>query len=75
MILVGLVAGWAAGKIMKGRGYGVLMDILLGIAGSLVGRLILGIFGLYGGGLVGSIVVATFGAVLLVWLVRSLKRA
>jgi len=76
MILVGLVAGWAAGKIMKGSGYGALMDILLGIAGGIIGRLILGFFGFYhGGGLISSIVVATLGAVILVWLVRMLKRA
>ncbi len=76
MILVGLVAGWAAGKIMKGSGYGELMDILLGIAGGIIGRLILGLVGFYhGGGLISSIVVATLGAVILVWLVRMLKRA
>jgi uncharacterized membrane protein YeaQ/YmgE (transglycosylase-associated protein family) len=75
-ILVGLVAGWAAGKIMKGSGYGALMDILLGIAGGLVGRWTLGLLGLYfRGGLISSIVVATLGAVILVWLVRMLKRA
>lgn len=75
-ILVGLVAGWAAGKIMKGSGYGALMDILLGIAGGLVGRWTLGFFGLYfRGGLISSIVVATLGAVILVWFVRMLKRA
>ena len=40
IILVGLVAGWATGKLMKGSGYGVLMDILLGIAGGIVGAFI-----------------------------------
>jgi len=76
MILVGLIAGWAAGKIMRGSGYGALMDILLGIAGSIIGRFVLGFFGLYhGGGLITNIIVATLGAVILVWLVRMLKRA
>ena len=75
-ILVGLVAGWAAGKIMRGSGYGALMDILLGIAGGLVGRWTLGLLGLYfRGGLISSIVVATLGAVILVWFVRMLKHA
>jgi len=75
-IIVGLIAGWLAGKIMKGSGYGALMDILLGIGGGLIGRFILGSFGFYhGGGLISSILVATFGAVVLVWLVRLLKRA
>ncbi|MGB7758384.1 MAG: GlsB/YeaQ/YmgE family stress response membrane protein [Bryobacteraceae bacterium] len=76
MILVGLVAGWAAGQIMRGSGYGAAMDILLGIAGGIIGRLILRFFGFYhGGGLITSILVATLGAVVLVWFVRILKRA
>jgi uncharacterized membrane protein YeaQ/YmgE (transglycosylase-associated protein family) len=71
-LIVGLVAGWAAGKIMKGKGYGAFMDIVLGIAGAVVGGLLLGFLRL-GGGLIGSIIVATIGACLLVWLVRRLK--
>jgi uncharacterized membrane protein YeaQ/YmgE (transglycosylase-associated protein family) len=74
-IIVGLVAGWAAGKIMKGSGYGTLMDIALGIVGAVVGGFLLGLVGIHGSGLVGSIVVAIFGAVLLIWLSRRLKRA
>lgn len=76
MILVGLIAGWAAGKIMKGSGYGVLTDILLGIAGAVVGGWILRLLGFYTtGGLVPSIVVAILGAVILIALVRALKKA
>jgi uncharacterized membrane protein YeaQ/YmgE (transglycosylase-associated protein family) len=76
IIVVGLVAGWATGKIMKGAGYGVLVDILLGIAGAIFGSWILGILGIYtSGGLVPSILVAIVGAVLLVVIVRALKRA
>ncbi len=71
-LVVGLVAGWAAGKIMKGRGYGPLMDIVLGIAGAIVGGLLLGFLRL-GGGLIVSILVATIGACLLVWVARKLK--
>jgi uncharacterized membrane protein YeaQ/YmgE (transglycosylase-associated protein family) len=74
-IIVGLVAGWAAGKIMKGSGYGTLMDIALGIVGAVVGGFLLGLVGIHGSGLVGSIVVAIFGAVFLIWLSRRLKRA
>jgi uncharacterized membrane protein YeaQ/YmgE (transglycosylase-associated protein family) len=56
IILVGLVAGWATGKLMKGSGYGVLMDILLGIAGGIVGAFILRVLGFYSsGGLISSI--------------------
>jgi uncharacterized membrane protein YeaQ/YmgE (transglycosylase-associated protein family) len=68
-IIVGLIAGWLAGKIMKGSGYGALADILLGIVGAIVGGWIMRILGFYGGGLIYSIV----GAVLLIWLSRKLK--
>jgi uncharacterized membrane protein YeaQ/YmgE (transglycosylase-associated protein family) len=74
-IVVGLIAGWAAGKIMKGGGYGTIMDIVLGIVGGVVGGWLLGIFGIHGGGLVGSILVAIFGAVVLIWLSRMIKKA
>jgi uncharacterized membrane protein YeaQ/YmgE (transglycosylase-associated protein family) len=75
IILVGLVAGWAAGKIMKGAGYGVIVDILLGIAGALFGSWVLRLLGFYtSGGLVANILVAILGAVLLVVIVRALKR-
>jgi uncharacterized membrane protein YeaQ/YmgE (transglycosylase-associated protein family) len=76
IIIVGLIAGWAAGKIMKGSGYGALMDIVLGICGAIVGGWILRLLGFYtGGGMIASILVAILGAVILVALVRVLKRA
>jgi uncharacterized membrane protein YeaQ/YmgE (transglycosylase-associated protein family) len=76
ILLVGLVAGWATGKIIKGTGYGVLTDILLGIAGAIFGSWILRVLGFYtSGGLIPSILVAILGAVLLVVIVRALKRA
>jgi uncharacterized membrane protein YeaQ/YmgE (transglycosylase-associated protein family) len=73
-IIVGLIAGWLAGKIMKGSGYGTLGDILLGMVGAIVGGWILRLLGFLGGGLIYSIVVATLGAVLLIWLSRKLKK-
>jgi uncharacterized membrane protein YeaQ/YmgE (transglycosylase-associated protein family) len=76
IILVGLIAGWATGKIMKGSGYGLPVDILLGIAGAIVGSWILGLLGIYtSGGIVPSILVAILGAVVLVVIVRALKKA
>ena len=70
IILVGLVAGWAAGKIMKGSGYGPLMDILLGIVGAIVGGWIMRALGFYT-----SILVAILGAVIVIVIVRALKKA
>ncbi len=76
VILVGLIAGWATGKIMKGSGYGPLMDIALGIIGSVIGGWIMNLLGFYtSGGLISRILVAILGAVVLVALVRKLKRA
>jgi uncharacterized membrane protein YeaQ/YmgE (transglycosylase-associated protein family) len=75
-IFVGLIAGWLAGKVMKGGGYGVLFDIILGIVGGLVGGWVFGMLGIWsGGGIIGSIIVAFIGAVILVWISRQLKRA
>lgn len=71
-IAIGILAGWLAGKIMQGRGYGVLMDLLLGMVGSVVGGFVFGLLGLHAYGLIGQIVVATAGAVMLVYLVRRL---
>ncbi len=75
-IIVGLIAGWATGKIMKGSGYGVLMDILLGIVGGIVGGWIMSLLGFStSGGLLPSILVAILGAVVLVAIVRALRKA
>jgi uncharacterized membrane protein YeaQ/YmgE (transglycosylase-associated protein family) len=74
-VLVGLIAGWAAGKIMKGGGYGTVMDIVLGIVGAVVGGRLLGLFGIYAGGFIGTIVVAIIGAVFLIWISRMIKKA
>jgi len=75
-ILVGLVAGWLAGQVMKGGGYGVLMDIVLGLLGGVIGGWVFGALGIFpGAGVVGSIIVAFVGAVILVALSRMLRRA
>ena len=66
-------AGWATGQIMKGGGYGLLGDILLGIVGGWLGGFLLGRF--MGGGLLGEFLIRLVGAVILVAIVRLLKRA
>lgn len=73
-IIVGLIAGWAAGKLMKGRGYGVVADIVLGIVGGIIGGWVVGQLGFGGGGLIWSILVAILGAVILIWLTRLIKK-
>jgi uncharacterized membrane protein YeaQ/YmgE (transglycosylase-associated protein family) len=74
-VVVGLIAGWAAGKIMKGGGYGAVMDIVLGIVGAVVGGWLLGILGIHAGGFIATILVAILGAVFLIWISRLLKKA
>lgn len=75
-IIVGLIAGFLAGKVMKGGGYGLLMDIILGMLGAIVGGWLFGMLGISaGGGFIGGILVAFIGAVILIWLTRVLKKA
>ena len=71
-IAIGILAGWLAGKIMRGKGYGVLIDLVLGLVGSVVGGFVFGLLGLHAYGLVGQLAIATAGAVMLVYLVRRL---
>lgn len=74
-IVVGLIAGWLAGRVMKGGGYGVLTDIILGILGGILGGWIFGALGWQGGGVIASLIVAFIGAVILVGITRWIKKA
>lgn len=75
-IVVGLIAGWLAGQVMKGGGYGMVADIILGLLGGVLGGWIFEKLGVStGGGMIGSIIVAFIGAVILVGITRLLKRA
>jgi uncharacterized membrane protein YeaQ/YmgE (transglycosylase-associated protein family) len=75
-LIVGLVAGWLAGVLVKGGGFGVVGDIVVGVIGALIGGWLFSTLGAStGGGLLGSIVVATIGAVVLLFVVRLVKRA
>lgn len=70
-ILVGLVAGWVTGKLMKGGGYGFWLDIILGIVGALVGGFIASAVGLRPeGGLIYTILIAIAGSVIVVFVFR-----
>ncbi len=74
-LLIGAFSGWLAGVIMKGGGYGLLADIILGIVGGIVGSSVLGWFGVTAGGMIGQIVVCVVGAVLIIAAVRLIKKA
>ena len=75
-LVVGLVAGWLAGVLVKGGGFGVIGDLVVGVIGAFLGGWLFSTLGASaGGGLLGSIIVATIGAVVLLFIVRLLKRA
>jgi uncharacterized membrane protein YeaQ/YmgE (transglycosylase-associated protein family) len=72
-IIIGMLAGWITGKLMKGSGFGFFMDMVVGLVGALVGGFLsshLGLGGIGQHGLIISIVIAVIGAVILTWLVR-----
>jgi uncharacterized membrane protein YeaQ/YmgE (transglycosylase-associated protein family) len=71
-IIVGLIAGWLAGVIMKGGGFGVIGDIIVGIVGALLGGWLFSTMGVSTGG---AIIVALIGAIILIFLLRLIKRA
>ena len=75
-ILIGLAAGWLAGKIMKVKALGVVGDIVVGVIGALIGGYLFRTLGIStDGGLIGSLVVAVIGAVILLYLVRLIKKS
>lgn len=72
-IIIGVVAGWITGKLMKGSGYGFFMDMIVGLVGALIGGFLSSHFGMGGvgqHGMIASILIAVAGAVILTWLVR-----
>jgi len=73
-LLIGAAAGWGAGQIMKGRGFGLLGNIVVGILGGVVGGFLLGISGMTGGGLFASLVTALIGAVVLLAIVGAIRK-
>jgi uncharacterized membrane protein YeaQ/YmgE (transglycosylase-associated protein family) len=74
-LVIGAVAGWLAGQIVKGGGFGLVGDIVVGIIGSVVAGWLLPRVGLYiGGGFIAEIINAVIGAVILLFVVRLVKR-
>jgi uncharacterized membrane protein YeaQ/YmgE (transglycosylase-associated protein family) len=72
-ILIGIAAGWLAGQIMKGGGFGVLGDLIVGVIGALLGGFLFGLLGITAGGRFGSLITATVGAIVLIALLRVIK--
>jgi uncharacterized membrane protein YeaQ/YmgE (transglycosylase-associated protein family) len=73
-LIIGALAGWIAGQIMKGGGFGLLGNIVVGIVGAVVGGFLFGLLGLSAGGLLGSLITAVVGAVVLLAVVGLIKK-
>ncbi len=74
LLVVGLIAGWLAGKIMKGKGFGLIGDLIVGVVGAVIGGWIFSLLGFAAYGLIGSIIVALIGALLLLYVLRLIKK-
>lgn len=74
-IIIGAVAGWLAGKLMRGGGFGFIVNLLIGIAGAVIGGWVFGLLGIAAGGVIGSLVTALIGAIILLWIISLFKRA
>lgn len=74
-LIIGVVAGFLAGKIIKGGGFGLVGDLVLGVIGAFVGGWVFGLLGILPVGLIGTLISATAGAVILLFLIRLVKKA
>jgi uncharacterized membrane protein YeaQ/YmgE (transglycosylase-associated protein family) len=73
-LAIGAVSGWLAGKLMKGGGFGLLGNIVVGVIGAVIGGMLFSFLGITTRGLIGSIITATVGAMVLLYVVRLIKR-
>jgi uncharacterized membrane protein YeaQ/YmgE (transglycosylase-associated protein family) len=74
-IVVGIVAGWLTGLVVKGRGFGLLGDLIVGLLGGIIGGLLFGLIGMAPTNWLGQIVVSLVGGIVLVALIRLMRRA
>ncbi|MGF7131824.1 putative membrane protein YeaQ/YmgE (transglycosylase-associated protein family) [Paraburkholderia sp. EB58] len=74
-LIIGAIAGWLAGVLVKGGGFGLIVDIIVGIVGAFIGGWLAGVLHIsLGGGWIGSIITAVIGAVILLFIIRLIKR-
>ena len=74
-LVIGLVAGWLASRIMRGRGFGLVGDLVVGVIGAFLGGWLFNLLGISLGGILGALVTALIGAIVLLYLLRLIKRA
>lgn len=74
-LIIGAIAGWLAGKITRGHGFGLLTNLIVGVVGAVIGGLLFGLVGMEAVGTIGELFSATVGAVVLLFVLRKLKQA
>jgi uncharacterized membrane protein YeaQ/YmgE (transglycosylase-associated protein family) len=74
-LVIGLVAGWLASRIMRGGGFGLVGDLIIGVIGAFLGGWLFNLLGISLGGILGALVTALIGAIVLLYLLRLIKRA
>jgi uncharacterized membrane protein YeaQ/YmgE (transglycosylase-associated protein family) len=74
-LIIGLIAGWLASQVMRGGGYGIIGDMIVGVIGAFIGGWLFSALGIGFGGIIGQIIVAFVGAVILIAILRAIKRA
>lgn len=75
-IIVGIVAGFLAGKMMKGKGFGLFVNLFVGVGGALLGGWLFGPLGFtFGGGIIGSLITAFLGAIILLFIINLVKKS
>ena len=73
--VIGIIAGFVAGKIMRGGGFGLVVNLVLGLVGGVLGGWLFALIGIHSGGLIGSLVSSVVGAVLLLWIASLFKKS
>ena len=75
VLVIGALAGWLAGQIMRGGGFGLLGNIVVGIIGAVLGSFLFGLLGIYTNSLIGSLIMALVGAIVLIFIIRLIRRS
>ena len=74
-LLIGLVAGWLANLVVKGRGAGLWINLIVGVVGGILGGWLFALFGVFAVGTVGSLFMALIGAIILLWIVTAVSNS
>jgi len=73
-LIIGLIAGWLAGQIMKGKGFGLIGNLIVGVIGAILGGFIFGLLGIAANSLIGALIAALVGAIVLLWIIGLVKK-